>query len=74
MELPPRGFEPLSDSAQSVTGQDVAHPGKTCLPNSLPNPAHLDPDLAAVVTAWPSLPEPVREAIARLAQLTGGAS
>lgn len=59
---------PPQDSAESgaLGAQNPASDGPA-------NPA-TDPDLAAVMRAWPSLPVPVREAIARLAQLTGGAS
>jgi hypothetical protein len=37
----------------------------------LPNPAENDPDLAGLLAAWPTLPEPIRRAIVVLVQSAG---
>jgi hypothetical protein len=43
------------------------HRGVPCaLPKALPEALPADPDLAAVVAAWPALPRPARDAILML--------
>jgi len=64
---PPRGFEPLADSPQATHVQEVTDSTDARLPASLPKPAQdgevYDHDLAAIVAAWPTLPEPIRAGI-----------
>lgn len=81
-----RGLEPLTSSLQSCepppqepadTGVYDARAGTTSYTpsDSLPDApdAAPDPDLAALIAAWPDLPEPVRAGInAMVRAATGG--
>jgi hypothetical protein len=70
-----------SDAETSTSKRDEATPSNT--PSNpegkdatdaldTDSASRADADLAAVIDAWPGLPQPVREAIGRLAKLTGG--
>jgi hypothetical protein len=39
---------------------------------SLHNPAETDPDLARIIAAWPTLPEPIRRAMLALVESAPG--
>lgn len=60
---PPRGIEPLLPDTQVVKSQALTSSNQSVLPVCLPDSAQNVPDLAAVVKAWPKLPEPVRAGI-----------
>ena len=67
------GFEPTTSSLGSRAGRDTTHcRASTCdadgqrLADRLADFAKLNPDLAAVVIAWPTLPEPVKAGIAAM--------
>jgi hypothetical protein len=45
---------------------------KEPLPRSRPDTVPLAPDLAAVVSAWPTLPEPIRAGILAMVRAASG--
>ncbi len=58
-----------SGDQSSVSGcsdNDLRQPVSSGQPEGAAESAALDPDLAAVVAAWPTLPEPIRRAILTL--------
>lgn len=79
------GFEPPTSSLQScepppqepaATGVYDTHAGTTSYTPSGsvrddPNTPH-DPDLAALIAAWPDLPEPVRAGISAMVRAARG--
>ena len=46
-----------------LVAQGVAQETQKSTPEAVAMPADVDPELAAVVAAWPDLPEPIRRAI-----------
>ena len=72
---PPRGFEPLCESAQVAIRQALTESGESvlafCLALLCAEPGSAGADLPAVVSAWPGLPETVR---ARILGLVEGAT
>ena len=68
---PPRGFEPLSENPQALVNTAVTNIAGSVLPVCLPDSAQNDSDLAAVVDAWPLLPDAIR---ARILGLVEGAT
>ncbi len=60
---PPRGFEPLCESAQVVDSEALTQTPQGVLPDSLPDLLQNDPDLALIVERWSELPEAVRAGI-----------
>jgi len=68
--VPPRGFEPLCADSQAIVNSSVTQNTEKHLPENLPLLAQTGPDLAAVLTAWPELPEVVK---ARIVGLVEGA-
>jgi hypothetical protein len=69
--LPPRGFEPLSESAQLAIRQAVTESGESVLAFCLALLSAEECDLAAIVAAWPCLSESIR---ARILGLVEGAT
>jgi hypothetical protein len=67
LKYPPRGVEQIADSSGNQGGAAQSGAKSGALSG---DSAHSDPDLAAVVAAWPVLPDEKRKAIVRLA--TGG--
>lgn len=61
--VPPRGLEPLANPAgkTQIPHQGGAKPGAPEAETTA-----VDPDLAAVIEAWPQLPEPIRRAVLTL--------
>ena len=53
----------LRQNANPLKTQALTNNTESVLPDSLPDSVQNDPDLTAVVTAWPELPEPIRVAI-----------
>jgi hypothetical protein len=47
---------------------DRLAPGLRIFPTGQVQPPPADPDLARVITAWPSLPEPIRRAVLLMIQ------
>ena len=68
---PPRGFEPLSESAQLAIRQAVTESSESVLAFCLALLSAEECDLAAIVAAWPCLPESIR---ARILGLVEGAT
>lgn len=64
---PPRGFEPLTESAEVSPNTHVTDSQETCLPTGLPKSAQFRADLGRLIEAWPRLSESVRAAILLLA-------
>ncbi len=60
---PPRGLEPLSESAQVSQPQGLTKKPDSVLASCLALSVQNDPDLAAVVETWADLPEAVRVGI-----------
>lgn len=69
--IPPRGFEPLSDSAQRVENAALTTDAGSDLPVCLPDLAQNDRELAALISAWPGLSDAVR---ARIVGIVEGAT
>ena len=67
-KLPPRGLEPLSENAQPVVTTGLTQDDESVLAPCLALSVQNDPDLRAVVTAWPELPEAIRVGIVAMVQ------
>jgi hypothetical protein len=75
-----RTFNPLiksqpTDRRNPCQSQGKRQHGDALAPSLPPGPADLPPDLAALVAAWPTLPEPIRAgmmAMVRAARFGGG--
>lgn len=65
----PAGNTPVSESGGSKSGNFGADVGPTTLPAASPEPA--DPELAAVLEAWPSLPAALRSGILAIVAAAG---
>jgi len=61
--LPPRGVEPLSESAQVAIRQAFTESGESVLAFCLALLNAEQPELANVLTLWPQLPETVHARI-----------
>ena len=55
-----------ADSPHASTPQSVTSSGLRVLPSSLPDSLEIDPDLARLIRAWPTLAEPLRLAVLAL--------
>jgi hypothetical protein len=53
----------LPISRKAKTGKDVAATGPESLAYSLAHDSQIDPDLARLIHAWPTLPEALRAGI-----------
>ncbi len=75
----PEGVEPPTVGSEVRCHADVtAETTNDCesrdsvLPDSLPDSLQSDPDLASIVRAWPTLPEPIRAGILATVRAVGG--
>jgi len=67
INLPPIGkSNPLTSSGLRISRPPLAHPVPTDTRPTLP------PDLAAVIDAWPNLPEPIRAGILAMVKAASG--
>ncbi len=64
----PAGNTPVSDSRGNKSGNIGADSGRSAGPDTPP----ADPELAAVVAAWPDLPGAVRAGILAMVAASGG--
>jgi hypothetical protein len=62
------GFEPVTHVKEKTTSSDTG--GAVSGAPAAPTP--LDPDLVGVLTAWPSLPTPIRAAITAMVRAATG--
>ena len=53
---------------QSLSREQLASKVPEALAHSLAHESPIDPNLARIVDAWPSLPEPIRRAMLALAE------
>jgi hypothetical protein len=63
-------FETGAAISEGLTPQEDTDSAQTVLPSCLPKAAENDPDLLAVIEAWPALPEHVRAAVLALVHTT----
>jgi hypothetical protein len=63
-QLPPRGLEPnnVKNNHDKGLGQDDSLSAAKSAAFSTENP-EIGPDLAKIIEAWPTLPEPIRRAM-----------
>jgi hypothetical protein len=61
-----RGIEPLTSFPQSESVQQDATKAAPHLAHSLARETQIDPDLARVLDAWPTLPEHIKAAVLAL--------
>jgi hypothetical protein len=66
------GIEPGAENPQPTLPQDVAETKSKNLAHSLAQESQIEPDLARVQAAWPSLPGHVRAAICALVDTAKG--
>ncbi len=66
-------FQSVASDSQPPTETQVTDCTQRDLPPSLPDSLQNDPDLASVVTAWPTLPEPVKAGILAMVKVASGA-
>jgi hypothetical protein len=66
--MEPRGIEPLTDSVQPAQTQDIIANSAEPLANSLARESQIDPALARIIDAWPTLPTAIRRALMALAE------
>jgi hypothetical protein len=67
--MPLIGLEPFSDS-QGNTANPPPGSAKSGAVNAQTQP--IDPALAALIDAWPTLPEPIRAGILAMVRAAGG--
>ena len=67
-KTPPRGIEPLLPGSQPVASKAVTSHAPGVLPECLPDSAQNDPELTAVIRAWPELPEAIRAGIVAMVE------
>jgi len=56
-------FKTGDANPEPQTPQQVTETANSVLPSGLPDSVPIDPDLAAVVEAWPKLPEAIKAGI-----------
>ena len=61
-----RALRPSHASLETAPGAHSIHEQHTTVHDELAHSVHMDPDLAAVIAAWPSLTEDVRATILQL--------
>ena len=64
---------PETDCHNQQEPQQVTETTNSVLPSGLPDSVPIDPDLAAVVEAWPKLPEAIKAGILAMIRAAGGA-
>ena len=65
------GNEPASPSPEAVIWQGFTKKTSKPLAQTLARGANLDPDLAQVLEAWPTLPEALRAGIVAMVKAAG---
>ena len=66
--MPPVGLEPTDPNPQSIPIKQVTAIPETALANTLARESQIDPDLARLIDAWPTLPEAIRAGIIAMIQ------
>ncbi|MBM4225847.1 MAG: hypothetical protein FJ167_13985, partial [Gammaproteobacteria bacterium] len=68
-KIPPRGFEPSANLSQNLNNSQQG--GAKC--GALDSESRpIDPELAELVAAWPTLPEPIRAGILAMVRAASG--
>ena len=63
-------LQSVPQSAQDTTGQTVTNISKSAVPASLPVGLPVDPDLATIAAAWPTLPAALKAGILAMVKAT----
>lgn len=66
--LPPRGVEPLEANLQPVENKELTENTNPVFATGLAKTLQECPELEQIITAWPGLPEHVRNSIKELIQ------
>ena len=64
--MPTVGLEPTDPNPQGIQSKQVTATPEIPLAHSLARESQIDPDLARLIDAWPTLPEAIRAGILAL--------
>jgi hypothetical protein len=68
LPIAPRGFEPLEANLQSAENKELTEKANPVFATGLAKTLQKYPELEQIITAWPELPEQVKNTIKELIQ------
>ena len=66
--IPPRGLEPLEEKQYPIVNKELTANKNTVLSTSLDILLQKSPELKQILSAWPNLPDHIKQAIKALIQ------